>query len=275
MIIRNEICDKLENIVKNLKYVKHCIGCEGLDLNIKDPKHHPSVELTQKCNLNCFFCYSKLKKVKRGIYGNLEEAKALTISQYGEPLFDIEGVKRAILLGKKYNLRVDLQTNGVFLNEEILEEFKELGLDIVMISLSCFSKESYRKITGKDYFDKVKENIKIASKYFHTIIRSIYLPNFNEKELIEMAKYFDGIVDEIMIHHPIAYNNNLPKEYKIKDLLMLVDKIHLEVKKTNVSIKGCLLSQLKEMDGFILANINYNAISEVPEIKREYHPLPW
>jgi tRNA A37 methylthiotransferase MiaB len=60
IVLRNEICDKLENIVKNLKTTKHCIGCEGLDLNNKDPHHHPSIEITQECNHNCIFCYSKL-----------------------------------------------------------------------------------------------------------------------------------------------------------------------------------------------------------------------
>lgn len=61
IVLRNEICDKLENIAKNLKFVRHCIGCEGINLEIENPQHHPSIELTQKCNLNCIYCYSRLK----------------------------------------------------------------------------------------------------------------------------------------------------------------------------------------------------------------------
>ncbi|ADG12887.1 Radical SAM domain protein [Methanocaldococcus infernus ME] len=275
MILRSETAEKLERIVKRLKVVKHCIGCEGLNLEIENPEHHPSLELTQACNLNCPFCYSKLKKVRRGLYGDLDKAEALTISQYGEPLLDIEGVKKGIELGKSYGLRVDLQTNGVLLNEELLKEFKDLGLDIVMISLSSISK--YKELYGKNFVDKVLENIRLASKYFHTIVRAIYLPGVNEKDLMEIAKLN---VDEIMVHHLIIYNDKIIEKLKIdknrlgsiKDLLFLVDEMN-KISKANVTIKGCLLVQLKEMDGFILSNVKYDSFSEVPEIKRKYQPI--
>ena len=277
MILKSELSEKLEGIVKSLRPVKHCVGCEGLDLSIENPKHHPSIELTQACNLNCLFCYSKLKKVKRGIYGDLDKAEAVTISQYGEPLLDLEGVKKAIELGKSYGLRVDLQTNGVLLNEKILKEFKDLGLDLIMISLSSI--KGYKALCGKDFSKRVIENIKLATKYFHTIVRSIYLPGFNEKDLLEIAKLD---VDEIMLHNLIVYDKNIlnklnvdkSKLGNVKDLLLMADEMN-KVSKANVTIKGCLLVQLKEMDGFILSNIRYDSFSEVPDIKREFKELPF
>ena len=285
IILRNEICDKLENIVKNLKFVRHCIGCEGINLDIENPHHHPSIELTQKCNLNCIYCYSRLKTVERGIYGNLEEAEAVTISQYGEPLLDLEGVKKAIEFCKDLGLRVDLQTNGTLLNEEIIKELKDLGLDLIMISLSAFSSEKYKLLTGKDYFDKVLNNIKIASKYLHTIVRAIYIPKFNDNELLNLAKELNGYADEIMVHQLISYKENedllknagidLSNLGRVRDLLLMVDEMQKHAPKINVTIKGCLLVQLKEMDGFILNNITYDVFSEVPDIKRDYKPLPW
>ncbi|WP_457613288.1 radical SAM protein [Methanocaldococcus sp.] len=286
IVLRNEICDKLENIVKNLKFVRHCIGCEGVNLEIENPHHHPSIELTQKCNLNCIYCYSRLKSIKSGIYGNLDEAEALTISQYGEPLLDLEGVKKAIEFGKDLGLRVDLQTNGALLNEEIIKELRDLGLDLIMISLSSFDNRKYELLTGKDYFDRVLNNIKIASKYLHTIVRSIYIPGFNDKDLLNLSKELNNYVDEIMVHQLISYkeNENLLKNVginlnnlgRIKDLLLIVDEMQKNAPKIkNITIKGCLLVQLKDMDGFILNNITYDVFSEVPDIKREYKPLPW
>ena len=285
IILRNEICDKLEEIVRNLKIVRHCVGCEGINLEIENPCHHPSIELTQKCNLNCIYCYSKHKNINRGIYGNLENAKAVTISQYGEPLMDLEGVKKGIEFCKNIGLRVDLQTNGVLLNEEIIKEFKDLGLDLIMISLSSFNREKYKLLTEKDYFSKVLENINIASKYLHTIVRTIYIPGFNDNDLLKLSKELNGYVDEIMVHHLILYkenenslknlNINFDEVGKIKNLLLMVNKMQENAPKVNVTIKGCLLVQLKEMDGFILNNITYDVFSEVPDIKREYKPLPW
>ncbi len=275
MILRSETSKKLKKIVKELKYVKHCYGCEGIT-NKENPYHHPSIELTQKCNLCCLFCYSKLKKVRRGIYGNLEEAEAVTISQYGEPLLDIEGVKKAIQIGKEYNLRVDLQTNGLLLNEKILDEFEKLELDLVMISLPAYYR--YKEICGKDYLKKVLENIKLCNERFHTIIRTIYIPGVNENDLLEIAKLN---VDEIMVHHLIVYDKkiidilNIDKEKlgSLKHLLLMVDEMRKLNNKTNITIKGCLLYNIRDMDSFLLENIKYDIFSEVPDIKREWKPL--
>ena len=288
IVLRNEICDKLENIVKNLKTTKHCIGCEGLDLNNKDPHHHPSIEITQECNHNCIFCYSKLVNVKSGIYGinpnnpDKEKHKSITISQYGEPITQPNKVKKAIEFTKNNNLRCDLQTNGTHLNENLLKEFKELGLDIIMVSLSASTPETHKILTNSDTYGEVLNNIKLSSKYFHTIVRSVYIPEFNENELIEMAKYLNHNteVKEIMIHQLIVHDENIAdlenkgninKVGKIKDLLLLVDEMKKNAPNINITIKGCLLVNLKGMNGYMLNSINSDCFSGTPSIKREYY----
>ena len=298
IVLRNEICDRLEDIVKNLRVSKHCIGCEGLDLNNKNPYHHPSIEITQKCNHDCIFCYSKLVKVKSGIYGmnpnnkkekkkeegkeEKEKYKSITISQYGEPLIYPDKVKKAIEFTKNNNLRCDLQTNGTYLNENLLKEFKELGLDIIMISLSASKPETHKILTNSDTFEKVLNNIKLASKYIYTIVRSIYIPNFNEDELIELAEILNNNteVKEIMVHQLIVHDENLKdlrnigdidKVGRIKDLLLLVDEMKKRAPNISITIKGCLLVNLKGMDGFVLNSITSDCFSDVPDIKREYY----
>ena len=291
IVLRNEICDKLENIVKNLKVTKHCIGCEGLDLTNKDPHHHPTIEITQKCNYNCIFCYSKLVKIKSGIYGInpknpvVDKYTGITISQYGEPLINIEKVKEAIKFTKSLNLRCDLQTNGSYLNEDLLKNFKELGLDLVMISLSSFSEETHKKLTNNNNnndYKTILNNIILCSKYFHTIVRSIYIPNYNEEELINLAEYLNNNsnVKEIMIHQLIIHNDNknnlknivnIEEVGKIKDLLLLIDKMKQKAPNINITIKGCLLVNLENLDGFLLNNIKSDCFSEVPIIKRDYY----
>ncbi|WP_292460224.1 radical SAM protein [Methanothermococcus sp.] len=290
IILRNEICDRLESIVKNLRVSKHCIGCEGLDLNNKNPHHHPSIEITQKCSHKCIFCYSKLLKIKPGIYGidpdnpDTKGHTAITISQYGEPLTYPDKVKKAIEFTKSLNLRCDLQTNGVNLNEELIKEFKEMGLDIVMISLSASKPETHKILTNSDTFEKVLNNIKLSSKYIHTIVRSIYIPNFNENELIELAEILNNNTDvkEMMIHQLIVHDKNLrdlknigdiSSVGRIKDLLLLVDEMRKRAPNINITIKGCLLVNLKGMDGFMLNSITSDCFADVPEIKREHYPF--
>ncbi|WP_423792117.1 radical SAM protein [Methanocaldococcus indicus] len=277
IVLRSETSKILEKLVKELKYVKHCYGCEGITEK-DNPYHHPSIELTQSCNLNCLFCYSKLKKVKRGIYGNLEECEAVTISQYGEPLLKYEDVKKAVQYVKDLGLRVDLQTNGILLDEDKILELKDLGVDIVMISLPGI--DTYKKLCGKDIVNRVIENIQLANKHFHTIVRTIYIPGVNENDLLNIAKLD---VDEILVHHLIIYDKKIINSLNIdkskigslRDLLLTVYKMREINKKTNITIKGCLLKNIKEFDSFLLENINLDVFSEVPDIKREYKKLPW
>lgn len=281
--LRNPICDELESIVKDLRVIKHCIGCEGMDLNNDDPHHHPTIEITQECNHDCIFCYSKLTEVKPGLYGDLNKFRAVTVSQYGEPLLYPKKVKNAISFVKSKNLRCDLQTNGTLLNEELLKEFKELGLDLVMISLSASNKKTHEILSKSDTFDTVLENVKLSSKYFHTIIRSVYIPGFNDEELVELGKMLNETgVKEMMIHQLVIHPENLTELEnvselkdvgKIKDLLLLVQKIKNVAPNLNVTIKGCLLVYLKTMDGFILNSINSDCVSDVPVIKREYQSI--
>ena len=91
------------------------------------------IEITNKCNLNCSFC-SKIKRPKREM--NLNEFKEILnkIHNYtdyiylhikGEPLLN-NNIIDMINEAAKYNLRVNLTTNGMLFSKYA----KELGLDI-------------------------------------------------------------------------------------------------------------------------------------------------
>ncbi|MCS7145012.1 MAG: radical SAM protein, partial [Archaeoglobaceae archaeon] len=148
----------MNDYIKKLKYPLHCEHCEGIS-DVENPKHHPSYEITNECNLDCIFCYSRIAKAKGlpkpGYYGDMNP-KAITISQFGEPL--LAGEKEVIRIAKALReifgeIRLDLQTNGVLLTPKICEEF-----DIIMISLDAGSREGYKRITKKDFFERVVEN---------------------------------------------------------------------------------------------------------------------
>ena len=228
--------------------------------------------------------------MKEGIYGidpknpDTKNYTAITISQYGEPLLYPEKVKRAIEFTKSLNLRCDLQTNGVNLDKDLIKEFKDLGLDILMVSLSASTPETHERITGSKTFERVLENIKIASKYFYTIVRSVYIPGFNREELIELSEILsrESKVKEIMVHHLIVHRGNRDRLEgicnvdgvgRVRDLLLLVDEMGKRAPDIRVTIKGCLLVNLKGLDGYLLNAMTLDCFSEVPVIKREYFPF--
>jgi len=279
--------EDFKKFVKSVGYPKHCIHCEGLDLSIKEPKHHPSYEITTRCNLGCVYCYSKVALLnktapKPGYYGD-PNPKAITISQYGEPLLAGVGRVARIIEALKErfgNVRIDLQTNGTI-------GFVELDglIDIAMVSLDVSNAESYKAITGANLFNDVLENIKKAVDMdCIATVRSVYLPGINDNELVELAKLLGDIgVDEHFIQPCSVYNEclddlirlgfDLEKSESLFEYLNVVYRCSEDVK---VVIPGCIkvvLDEiLKQLDDFEdLRFIRRNAVARnPPQIRRDW-----
>ncbi len=274
-----------EEFLRNLKYPKHCIHCEGLDLSIKEPKHHPSYEITTSCNLNCIYCYSKVALAnntapKEGYYGDFNP-KAITISQYGEPLLaGVDRVAKIIeeLRGRFGNVRIDLQTNGTI-------DFKDLEglIDIAMISLDAGNPKTYKLITGKDLFFQVLKNIENSLDMNCILtVRSVHLPNINN--LVELAKILGEIcVDEHFIQPCSVYEEilkdlislgfDLDKSKSLYEYLKVVYECSEFVK---VVIPGCIkvildeiINQIEDIEDLMF--VRRRAIArKPPEIRRDW-----
>jgi len=261
-----------------LRHARHCEGCEGLSEK-ENPKHHPSYEITADCNLECIFCYSRIARAKGmpkpGYYGDLKP-EAITISQFGEPLLagEKEVLRIVRVLREMFGeVRLDLQTNGVLLTPKICEEF-----DIVMISLDAGSRELYREITKRDFFDKVVENIKMSSRITYTTVRTVFMPGVNDKELMRIAEVAN-VAEELFIQPLSLYRENeellkridLDRTESIGEFLKVAEELS-EI--TELRIPGCFLlnlrKALKEYGRKKVTLFSRNAFAEMPRIEREW-----
>lgn len=261
----------------NFRHSKHCEHCEGIE-EVEFPRHHPSYEITMECNLECIFCYSRIAKkkpIKPGYYGDMDP-KAITISQFGEPLIAGEGevlrIARALreIFG---NVRLDLQTNGVLLTPKICEEF-----DLVMISLDAGEKESYARITKRNFFARVVENIRMSSEITYTIVRTVFMPGVNDLELKKIAE-IANCAEELFIQPLSIYAENrellreidLERTESIGEFLKVAENLS-EI--TEVRIPGCFLFNLKKaIEKFSFEEIlmlRRNAFADFPEIRRDW-----
>jgi len=272
-----------ESFVFNVKHSKHCIHCEGLDKSVREPKHHPSYEITTNCNLRCVYCYSRVAIMKNtapkpGYYGDLNP-KVVTVSQYGEPLLlGVENVRRVVnFLRKKFgDVRIDLQTNGTF-------DFCNLDVDIAMVSLDTSNPRSYEIITGSKRFYDVLENIKKSVGSFTLIVRSVHLPGINDFELVELSKILCEIgVDEHFIQPCSVYREclgdllslgfDLERSRSLYEYLRVVYRCG---RHTKVSIPGCIRVALDEILSFLdpkdLKFVKRESIARSPpKIRREW-----
>ncbi|ADC65401.1 Radical SAM domain protein [Ferroglobus placidus DSM 10642] len=268
-----------------MKYSTHCTCCEGIDERIANPKHHPTYEITWKCNLNCVYCYSRIAVERKkaplpGYYGETENVKGITISQYGEPL--VAGVNEVVRIAKElkdmFDARLDLQTNGTLIKEKEVRELEKV-FDLVMISLDVFDREKYVKITGKDHFNDVVNAIKLCKdSSMKTIVRSIHMPGINDEDLIKLAEFVSKHDLELFVQPLSVYEEepllelglDMERVESIYDFIKTVEKLE-EV--ADVRIPGCFISNFKRISKVFgeefVKNIRRNAKGRSPEMKRE------
>lgn len=150
------------------------------------------VSITDKCNLRCKYCmpaegveilsHDEVLRNEEfihfiGLFVNLGIKKIRFTG--GEPLLrkgflDILKDSRRLFP----DLEIGITTNGVLLGD-VLDDLFRLKIDKLNISLDTVSREEYKRITGRDFFDRVINSIDKALSYnfFDIKINSVLFDN--------------------------------------------------------------------------------------------------
>jgi cyclic pyranopterin phosphate synthase len=157
------------------------------------------VSITQKCNLNCFYCHnegqekSNLEMTTSEIEAIAKTASSLEIKKLkltgGEPLVrpDIVDIVERV---SKYMDETSLTTNGVNL-AQYAHELKRAGLARINIGLSSLDKDNYQRITSKPFLSSVIDGIQVASQQGFSLLKinMVVLKGVNEGEIAELAQF--------------------------------------------------------------------------------------
>ncbi|ASJ15944.1 radical SAM family protein [Thermococcus chitonophagus] len=279
-VLENKEARLLKKFVDEITWPTHCNYCQGLDLSNPNPVHHPSYELTPACNHDCIFCYSNVavklgKAPKPGYYG-WDNPKAITVSQYGEPLLSPRIVEVNKMLRERFpEARLDLQTNGSLLTRELWEK---LDFDIVMISLDAATREKHKMITNADTFDAVVNALRIVGedKSVVSAVRTIFMPGINDEDIPKIAELAASLgIDEMFLQPLTIHELNVERlrkaglDFERAESVREFLKVAMEAKKyIDVRISGCLLVQLKQMDPLTLFSVRRVAREVAPLVKR-------
>lgn len=126
--------------------------------------------LTNTCNHRCIFCqYHKVipKAVKmeyRNGYSFLEQAYDLGINEVGFSLIDepfmSRDLEKFVLAAKNIGFEyVYFNTNGALATKERMKKLLDNGLDSIKFSINAGKADTYKKVHGRDDFEKVITNI--------------------------------------------------------------------------------------------------------------------
>ena len=174
------------------------------------------IEITNNCNLNCSFC-SKVLKPRRNM--TLEEFeivlnKIKDFTDYiylhvkGEPLVH-KDIIEFINLADKYNLKVNLTTNGVLFNKYAKELGKCKNLNKINFSLHCeHNKPNYLE----DIFDNIKYLPNTTVIYRLWTMKNNELDNNSQKIVDKIKEYYNlstETVDKIKKENNIKISSTI------------------------------------------------------------------
>lgn len=157
--------------INNKTYLK--VICEGsTDKNLTI-----ILNTTNKCNIRCKYCYAysddkiyadfqvpcTMDFITKLVTNN-EENKVTIVFHGGEPLLCWDGIVEMVksLNGKLKNISYSIQTNGILINQQIIDFIKSHKIKIG-ISLDGFNKQTNINRFGvedkNDYLKKILDNI--------------------------------------------------------------------------------------------------------------------
>jgi len=159
------------------------------------------IEVTQRCNANCKYCYNVWRndgsypkgelptwKLKRLLKKVLKETKAhLVTLTGGEPLLR-KDLGEIVKFLRRQNVDVNIITNATLLKDKEISDLASLNVATFEVPLLSHKREVHNKLMRLDSFDLVTEAIVNIKKYNGKLVTVFVATKENIDDFGEMAK---------------------------------------------------------------------------------------
>jgi MoaA/NifB/PqqE/SkfB family radical SAM enzyme len=126
------------------------------------------LEVTNRCNLLCETCPRTFEELEPPadmswelflrIVDQLPNIARVVLHGVGEPML-VKALPRMIRYLKDRGTYVLFNTNGTLMQPKRFQELIDTGLDELRISLDAADRETYQRIRGKDFFDRIVRGV--------------------------------------------------------------------------------------------------------------------
>ena len=123
------------------------------------------------CNLHCTMCFQSnynKKGLGEDVWREIEKLLPYTHEitfQGGEATLDkdFRNFIDSTMLRSHKHVKISLITNGTVLDKKLFEALRQVKMNYVIVSLNAATRETYARITGKDFFNHVIDNLRKLS----------------------------------------------------------------------------------------------------------------
>jgi sulfatase maturation enzyme AslB (radical SAM superfamily) len=233
------------------------------------------IETTNICNHSCGFCaYTLMSRPKKHMepalfFRVVKEAYDLGAREIGmfagaEPLTCKHLEEFTVFARDTGYEYIYMSTNGALADEERFRRLLDAGFSSIKFSINGGNRETYRRIHGRDDFDKVLRNLKFVGEYRRRLPRKIFLGvsfvgmDDSRHTFDELKAAVDEIVDEIIYYEASNQSGQMPNLP-----LPPYRDCHLPFGKAHVSREGYLKVCCNDYDNLLaVEDLNRTSLAE-------------
>lgn len=195
------------------------------------------ISLTDNCNLRCFYCMPDEKYAFAPVAKLMQPDEIETIAK----LFVAHGVKKIRLTGGEPLVRKDapviidklgklgielaITTNGVRVNE-MMDNLMSAQVKTINISLDTLDAEKFKKITRRDLFQKVRDNINLLiQNNFRVKINVVLMKGLNDDEILDFIEMTRDSQIEVRFIEFMPFSGNRWTSNQVFTLEEIVTKV--------------------------------------------------
>ena len=184
------------------------------------------IEVTTRCNLNCIYC---LRRFWSGyeprdmdfntylrILNQVEELERINLYGFGEPFMNPRILDMIYYARRSFkDSKIFLSTNGMLLDESVIEKAVERGLDSIAVSVDTVNLQQLKKIrvgSGSRVLKSLEDLCRIGRRILPELeigVECVILKHGFE-ELPKVVEYAADVgVDYVQVSHVVPYSKQI------------------------------------------------------------------
>jgi len=162
------------------------------------------ISFTDRCNYRCLYCLPE-PEFHKGCGSAASDKMSADEIETISRIFVNEGVKKIRITGGeplvrkdagniierlgKLNVKLAITTNGSRI-DAFINSFISAGLKSVNVSLDSLDRDTFKKLTHVDDFEKVYSNIQLLlNSNFHVKVNMVVMNGYNDHEIVEFVEW--------------------------------------------------------------------------------------